>query len=541
MSESIEDRIQSISDICKTARGVWLLTLGLAAYAVVALSGVIDLDFFSPARKTQLPIVNFLVPTQTFLLSAPLLLAIMHGYFHLYLARLWREIGELPPTGPGEREWRRRVTPWIVADMAFAWRPDAPDKARHSLSSIIGLSLGWWLAPIVISAFVWRSFAMHDLGVSLTLSGLAMLVIVISCASYVFARDCIASPDDDALIRPTLAAAFRRRWSSGLLLAAAIAFAVSSWAQTIGLPGIIPHGGFGAPYEAHLRHAAIVPRPSGWVYWREAEINYLAQYYRKSQFDVASDILTFRHQKDAMRGFRSARRLAFDSPLKPKLNSVDLRNAEMIFAFGPSIDFLFARLDGADMQRSTFEGAVFRGASQRGTDLDGAHLEAANFTAADMRGASLSKAWLTETVFAYGRHIPGDREAKRCTDLSGSAIHKARVDRTDFSGAILEGAYLKHTDMRSALGLTQEQLNWTIGDETTLLPKGLFVPSCYLILRDEIATAASVWGRTTASAFRSRNLCSDENPLRWFPPRNGFEPPKLDPAKGQFCPAGRGP
>ena len=245
----------------------------------------------------------------------------------------------------------------------------------------------------------------------------------------------------------------------------------------------------------------------------------------------------YRQNRDATRSFRSQRRLVFDSALKPTLNNADLRQARMIYLFAPYIDFLFANLDGADLQVATLEGAVFRGASLRGADLDGAHLEAANFTAADMRGASLSKAWLTETVFGYGRHIPGDRREKRCTNLSGNTIHKSKVDNVDFSGAILEGAYLKHTDLRRTTGLTKAQLDWTIGDETTRLPPGLHVPSCYLVLDDNIAEAAANWGHTSAEKFGAANRCSTENSLRWYPPRPREEWPDLKPGTGQVCPA----
>ena len=127
--DSVEERLASLSEIIRTARGVWLMHLGLAAYATIALSGVTDADFFSPARKTQLPIINFAVPTESFMLWAPLLLAIIHGYFHLYLSRLWREIGGLPLNEPGGRGWERRTAPWIVAETVSMLAAASKDRA----------------------------------------------------------------------------------------------------------------------------------------------------------------------------------------------------------------------------------------------------------------------------------------------------------------------------------------------------------------------------------------------------------------------------
>jgi uncharacterized protein YjbI with pentapeptide repeats len=63
----------------------------------------------------------------------------------------------------------------------------------------------------------------------------------------------------------------------------------------------------------------------------------------------------------------------------------------------------------------------------------------------------------------------------RKTDFSGAALRNADLrcsicDNTRFAGATLEGADLRKTDLRKSCGLTAEQLESAILDDTTRLP-----------------------------------------------------------------------
>jgi len=102
-----------------------------------------------------------------------------------------------------------------------------------------------------------------------------------------------------------------------------------------------------------------------------------------------------------------------------------------------------ANLFGADLQDAAFYGASLRGANLRAANLNGAVLQEAN-----LQGANLERANL------------------RGTNLSGAILY----------GANLRGARLEQAFLKAARGLTQEQIDWAIGDDTTTLPDGLVWP-----------------------------------------------------------------
>ena len=49
--------------------------------------------------------------------------------------------------------------------------------------------------------------------------------------------------------------------------------------------------------------------------------------------------------------------------------------------------------------------------------------------------------------------------------------------KTDVTGACFAGADLRGADLRHVIGLTPEQINTAVVDESTLLPQGFPLPS----------------------------------------------------------------
>src|SRR5215211_1584902 len=109
-------------------------------------------------------------------------------------------------------------------------------------------------------------------------------------------------------------------------------------------------------------------------------------------------------------------------------------------------------------------------------DLRNASLVGTNLRYANLQGADLSGA-----------------------DLQHAILSGANLDGTNLSDANLDGTNLREprpllrrtsppTDLRNVVGLTQQQLDRAIGDETTVLPYNLHMPQQWYEIRDEQPT-----------------------------------------------------
>ncbi|MDX2273857.1 MAG: pentapeptide repeat-containing protein [Hyphomonadaceae bacterium] len=108
-------------------------------------------------------------------------------------------------------------------------------------------------------------------------------------------------------------------------------------------------------------------------------------------------------------------------------------------------DFSGARLRQSELQVVTADRADFHGANLSLANLFGGRFSRANFVDVNFTGATL-----------VGGYYGGAR----------------------FAGAILDRANLSGSDLSSASGLTQAQLNQACGAAMTALPAGLTVPAC---------------------------------------------------------------
>lgn len=146
----------------------------------------------------------------------------------------------------------------------------------------------------------------------------------------------------------------------------------------------------------------------------------------------------------------------------------------------PQADLRGATLSGANLQNAMLSGANLRDADLAGADLRNAILDRADLTGAILAGARLDRADLR-----YAR-LDGD-------DVAGASLDDADLSAAHFNGAILDDASLKganltnakfkdtkirRADLSGAIGLKQEQIDGTCGDEETRLPLELTVNMC---------------------------------------------------------------
>jgi hypothetical protein len=144
-----------------------------------------------------------------------------------------------------------------------------------------------------------------------------------------------------------------------------------------------------------------------------------------------------------------------------------------------SVDFSRATFQGANMKKSDLEESILVGADFRGTILLRADLSDADMTAANLQGAILSDADLEDAILeraTLGVCAKPEVDLGTGEQYSGSLWRAVECRGADFDGAVLRGTFVCGVDLTDVRGLTQEQINRAIGDESTKLPAHLKMP-----------------------------------------------------------------
>jgi len=176
---------------------------------------------------------------------------------------------------------------------------------------------------------------------------------------------------------------------------------------------------------------------------------------------------------------------------KANLFATHLEGAMLTGAHLEEADLSAARLQGARLSQAHLERAMLMSAHLNAAfedaHLDGAWLQGAILQGADLAGASLKGADLTAADLS-GAHLAGADLSGAClrtADLSGADLTLANLSGAHMSGPDLSEADLSTVDeqlakagrswesMNDAKGLTREQIESAITDETTLLPEYL--------------------------------------------------------------------
>ncbi len=127
-------------------------------------------------------------------------------------------------------------------------------------------------------------------------------------------------------------------------------------------------------------------------------------------------------------------------------------------------------LAGARMTHSNFSRSDFSNAVLARADASHSEFNGADFTQADLTRVRLVDASCPQARFERARLAQADA---RGADFTRATFAQADVTRMNLEEADLSGA-----DLRSALGLTQTQLDQACGDHRTRLPHGLRVSRC---------------------------------------------------------------
>jgi uncharacterized protein YjbI with pentapeptide repeats len=162
-------------------------------------------------------------------------------------------------------------------------------------------------------------------------------------------------------------------------------------------------------------------------------------------------------------------------------------------------DFTYTDLRGSNVKSANFEKAKLVRTSLASSDLAGANFNKVEAYRSDFAGANADKVTFVNAEM--------QRSSFKAAKLSGADFSKAELGRANFDGAILTGAkfakanlsraslkgakldggvnfedafmlltVIEGTDLSTAAGLEQEQINLACGDDATKLPSGLKAP-----------------------------------------------------------------
>lgn len=75
------------------------------------------------------------------------------------------------------------MSPWVISDMALAFRPGAaPPFALRHLTTFVGLTFIFLAGPAVLAAFFWRSAPKHDPWLTVLACGLPLVLVLFAGA-----------------------------------------------------------------------------------------------------------------------------------------------------------------------------------------------------------------------------------------------------------------------------------------------------------------------------------------------------------------------
>jgi hypothetical protein len=106
----------------------------------------------------------------------------------------------------------------------------------------------------------------------------------------------------------------------------------------------------------------------------------------------------------------------------------------------------------------------------------------ADLNDADLKEATLHNIDLSEADLRRAKLIRADLKGTKLTkaDLREAILIKARLGEVDLAEADLRGANLSGADLSNTVNLTQEQIEESLGDQTTMLPDKLQHPKLWV-------------------------------------------------------------
>ncbi len=436
-----QDHLDRINALTSNARQTWFALLAALVFIGITLMGVEHIDFYGVDRATALPLVNIEVPTRYFFAAAPILIAAIYGYFHLYLIRLWDALGAAPARLNGIR-LGDAIAPWLVTDAALDFRSEyrrdnsTRPRVLDRSSRYLNFLLAWVFGLILLALLWWQALAARDLLISFVATT-SFVVSALTGAESWLARIARLKQLNQSSVPKRVA---QRK---------GIGWIVVIWIGTIS-------SCFGVSYlvtnhvsliTLDLSGESIVERPAGWLSYGDAKAEFRAQWCRREFVKICSDLGD--RNADFEEEFGRRRRAIIGDMRRPdwKLTTgiptnMDFRNADLTNAFLAGVNLRGAKLQGADLSRAQLEGANLRGVKIDGeTELRWAQMQSVNLSYARIYAVDIRHARMEGAVFDYAQWIGGKEP------INPKKKNISRLNGTDLSSAKNNGGMLRGVDL----------------------------------------------------------------------------------------------
>ena len=190
-----ERTLAHIAELSRNARATWFGLNGLLVFVLITLLAHKDADFFAHGALTRLPLVNVEIPVWSFFAFAPLLVAALYIYLHLYLISLWDALADAPARIDGQ-PLADRVFPWLISHAALwyrshRWGRDDRSSAPRPFGWVVVLTsvlLGWAFAPLLLLGLWVRSMPAHDERLTLWIAACLLATVAIGYTGFRAAR-----------------------------------------------------------------------------------------------------------------------------------------------------------------------------------------------------------------------------------------------------------------------------------------------------------------------------------------------------------------
>jgi len=379
------EMLGTLSDACKSCRMSLLALLSACAYTILTIGTTTDAQLAIVSGSVPLPLLASSVPIRSFMLVAPLVLALMFCYFHLQLVRLWEGCAKMPAVLPNGHTIDQAVQLWLTVGLIRSEEPLLRGRRQRfgALQRWLAMFLGYGVAPATLY-FVWaRSSVLHTRWLSVV-----QVVAFASClgAAWVFR----------SAMRHTLAAKAqqynRRRFDA--LVICAVAMLVPATLMWLERPWL----GY-APNLTDFRGAKMDGANIAGVVAQGAD--FTGAQLRHANMDSSN--LHLAKMRSAWLNDATLR--------EANLTRADLRETHL-----RQSNLLAAKLTRAQAMGSDFAGAYLHSADLTSVDLTNARLCNAVFGTANLRNARLAGANVSGANLANVRGLTSDQLLEACGD-----------------------------------------------------------------------------------------------------------------------------